>query len=540
MFWADQLIQNLDKKTLHRVDDQSTPSGHYHVGSLRAVAIHGIVYEAMKKAGFDVDFTYVFNDMDPMDGLPTYLDEKEYLPHMGKPLFMIPAPDGKSESFAVQYSNEYHQTLKNLGFTPDIKWTSKMYKNGEFDEYIKRALDHADTIRKIYKEVAKQDKPANWYPFQVICPNCKKIGSSLVTDWNGEEVTYECKKDLVTWSVGCGQTGKISPFGGTGKLMWKVEWPAGWAVLNITVEGSGKDHMSQGGSHDIGLRIAPKVFSYNPPFSFMTEFFLVGGAKMSSSKGVGFRAIEIFDIMPAELAKFLIVRVPYKRAINFDLTIPATIPDLFDEYDRCALSYFESGTETDLGRIYEASQIGSIRDGYKPSPTKIYMPRFRQVATLIQMPSVDIYEYFAKQKPVGEGFKPSLTDEEKKLLDERIRFAHIWLDRYADEKDKFHVYKIVPTNAKELEEDQKAYLGRVASLLLEKEYFDGEALQQALFELSKELGVPTKKAFQAIYVALIDKDHGPKAGWLVLDEFRRDKEFIIKRFTDDIRLHPNS
>ena len=102
MFWADQLIQNLDKKTLHRVDDQSTPSGHYHVGSLRAVAIHGIVYEAMKKAGFDVDFTYVFNDMDPMDGLPKYLDENEYLPHMGKPLFMIPAPDGKSESFGLR------------------------------------------------------------------------------------------------------------------------------------------------------------------------------------------------------------------------------------------------------------------------------------------------------------------------------------------------------------------------------------------------------------------------------------------------------
>ena len=127
-----------------------------------------------------------------------------------------------------------------------------MYKAGEFDPYIKFALDNVEKVREIYLTVAKQQKPTNWYPFQVICPNCGKIGSSLVTDWDGEQVTYECKPDLVKWSVGCGHSGKISPFGGTGKLMWKVEWPASWAALGVTVEGSGKDHMSAGGSHDIG------------------------------------------------------------------------------------------------------------------------------------------------------------------------------------------------------------------------------------------------------------------------------------------------
>ncbi|MFS8159518.1 MAG: lysine--tRNA ligase, partial [Candidatus Roizmanbacteria bacterium] len=93
MYWADALTAELDKNKKHRVDDMKTPSGHAHVGSLRAIGTHGLVYEAMKHAGFDVDFTYVINDLDPMDGLPVYLDEKEYGPHMGKPLYLIPAPD---------------------------------------------------------------------------------------------------------------------------------------------------------------------------------------------------------------------------------------------------------------------------------------------------------------------------------------------------------------------------------------------------------------------------------------------------------------
>ena len=77
MYWADKLVKQLDKNIKHRVDDGSTPSGHYHVGSLIAIAVHGLVYEAMVKATFKVDFSYFFNDMEPWDGLPVYHDKKK-------------------------------------------------------------------------------------------------------------------------------------------------------------------------------------------------------------------------------------------------------------------------------------------------------------------------------------------------------------------------------------------------------------------------------------------------------------------------------
>src|SRR5690606_9923961 len=83
--WVDQVTatilewQKKEKvKKLH-VDDMKTPSGRVHTGALRGVMLHDIIAKALTEQGVkDVVSTYVFNDMDPMDGLPAYLDPNEY------------------------------------------------------------------------------------------------------------------------------------------------------------------------------------------------------------------------------------------------------------------------------------------------------------------------------------------------------------------------------------------------------------------------------------------------------------------------------
>ena len=60
-----------------------------------------------------------------------------------------------------------------------------------------------------------------------------------------------------------------------------------------------------------------------------------------------------------------------------------------------------------------------------------------------------------------------------------------------------------------------------------KELF--EILDKESYELTKKLKIPARKAFQAIYLALIGKTHGPKAAWFLLNQ---DKKFIIKRFKE--------
>ena len=68
------------------------------------------------------------------------------------------------------------------------------------------------------------------------------------------------------WAIGCGYEGKVSPFNGTGKLMWKVDWPAHWKTVGITVEGAGKDHSSAGGSRDMAVQILKDVYNYPNPY----------------------------------------------------------------------------------------------------------------------------------------------------------------------------------------------------------------------------------------------------------------------------------
>jgi lysyl-tRNA synthetase class 1 len=385
------------------------------------------------------------------------------------------------------------------------------------DEWVRKALDNVEEIRKIYFEVAHQKKPDGWYPIQVICPVCGKIGSSLVTGWDGKEVTYECKPNMVKWAVGCGAVGKISPFGGNAKLMWKVDWPSYWAVLKVTVEGAGKDHFAAGGSRYISMEVMSRAFGLEPPFGFLHEFLLIGGAKMSSSKGNATSAYDFSRLLPPEVARFLFVRTPYQRAISFDPLISTTIPELFDEYDRCANQWFEHGAETDFGRFYEASQLGA------PSREKVYLPRFKTVATIMQFPNVNLVQYFEAEK--GGAFTPA----ELRILDERTSYAELWLKQYAGEADKYVVQRSLPDEAKTLSDEQKQFLNGVADMISGQGYSDATTLQERIYELTKTRGISSKDAFSAIYLSLIGKTSGPKAGWLVLQAAQNDKDFVLDR-----------
>jgi len=83
----------------------------------------------------------------------------------------------------------------------------------------------------------------------------------------------------------------------------------------------------------------------------------------------------------------------------------------------------------------------------------------------------------------------------------------------------------VPEAAYQLSAEQKNFLAGLKNLL--DQTTDPEELQKTIYENAKDLGLPSKDAFGAIYTALLGKSHGPKAGWLILS---LDKEFIKKRF----------
>lgn len=525
--WADAIAQKVlvwqkAKKgiPLH-VDDMKTPSGRVHTGSLRGVVLHDVVAKVLQENSKQkIISTYVINDMDPMDGLPGYLDQAVYDEHMGKPLYRIPAPPldhsglelGKltpgekkhfesAKTFAQFYALDYIDAFRLLDCEQEIIWSHELYESGKMDRIIKLSLDEVNQIKKIYKEVADYELPAKWYPFQVICPQCGKIGTTLTTDWDGQQVTFECQPDKVAWAKGCGYAGKISPFGGTGKLLWKVDWPAHWAVMGVTVEGAGKDHSSAGGSRDMGKAIVEQVFGKPNPFDIPYEWIVVRGAKMSSSKGVGTSAREFVRLFPPQVARYLLLSKHYNQVIDFD---PAgmTIPDLFDEYDQAArIEWGQEEGDGRLGRSFVLSQLKA------KVPAAHFLPRFRDVAMWMQFPELILAEKFAEIKG------SALTKQELVGLEERRQYAGAWVETYAPEEFQltFRPGKIIVA---EFSAEEKVYLEAVEKLIESKKWQAAE-LQQAMFELAKQ-SLGAKQGFQVVYKAFLGKKSGPRAAWFLL------------------------
>lgn len=526
--WADKLSTAIlgwqEKKSIPHlhVDDMKTPSGRVHTGALRGVILHDLVAKTLQeKTTQTIKNTYVFNDMDPMDSLPGYLDATEYQQHMGKPLFQIPVPplemcgidlsqtsaselaDFKAaKNIAELYALDFIHAFRKLGCDQTLVWSHELYQSGQMDEHIRTALNNVDILKQIYKEVADYALPEKWYPFQVICPTCGKVGTTLVTDWDGEKVKFECQKNKVEWAEGCGTISSISPFGGTGKLLWKTDWPAHWNKLGVTIEGAGKDHTSAGGSRDMANQIIEKVFHGVVPFNIPYEWILIRGAKMSSSKGVGTSAREFTNLFPPEIGRFLFVNKHFNQVIDFDPTTMG-IPDLYDEYDQGARIFWkkEVGDER-LGRSFALSQINGI-------PESLFLPRFRDIAIWMQYPEINLEDKFAEVKG------SPLEETELSILQTRQKFAQNWIERYAPEEYRFLPTKEVPAIAKEeLTSEQIAYLQTVNELLLDQKW-EPQTLQQKLFDLAKETIGP-RKAFQAIYLAYLGKTAGPRAAWLLL------------------------
>ena len=72
---------------------------------------------------------------------------------------------------------------------------------GQLDPFIRTALDKAALVRDISRRVANVRHPDTWHPVGVICPRCGKVGTTIVTDWNGEQVHYECRERHVEWAT---------------------------------------------------------------------------------------------------------------------------------------------------------------------------------------------------------------------------------------------------------------------------------------------------------------------------------------------------
>lgn len=528
MFWVDRIVDDILQKYPHKeefiVRDEKTLSGQVHVGSLRGLVIHGVVAEALRLKGKKVRFIFEMNDADPMDGLPTYLDPQIYTQNMGKPLRNVPAPaereyqGTKASNLAEYYGLEFLEIIHNLGFQPEITWAYQKYHEGFYDEWIKKVLKSPKKIRDIYKRIAHSEKPTDWMPLQVVCENCEKIGSTVVSDFDGDTAVYRCEPDLVEWAQGCGYRGAVQPWKGQGKLPWKVEWPVKWASYHVDIEGAGKDHCASSGSHDVGEAIIEEVLKTHVPYNIPYEFFTLEGEKMSSSRGNAASAKAVTDLLPPEVFRFLILMKEPNQPIEFSPAGEA-IPRVFDRYDEAATHYFTpepKKTFPDLDRLFFFSQLDPT--GLQPC----FLPRFSKLVFWSQIPHVNVEDMVEKEKGAP------LTPRDKEEIKKRLHYIQTWLREYAPERYVYSVLEQMPISARTLSSEQKTFLGTLAELVQAKD-LTGEALHGEIHALVKANKLKPNVAFPAIYQAFMGKDFGPQAGWFIE---ALDRSFVLQRLKE--------
>ena len=509
MFWCDQLIEKIEGP--QTINDSKTPSGRAHVGALRGPLIHDAVFRALKAKGVPVRYRFGCDDYDPVDEIP-YGEREHFEKYLGAPLCNVPPPPGSTATdMANHYISEFWGIFKELGVEPEFYRMRDIYRSGQFNEAIDVILRHAPVVRRIYKEVSGAERPETWHPFQVICEKCGRIGTTEVTAYNGKEVTYECRSDLVKWARGCGHRGQMSPFDGRGKLPWKLEWCAKWKTFPVTIEGAGQDHSTKGGSRDVAMACLRAIFGQEPPLNCPYDFFLVGGAKMSSSKGVGVSSRGMADFLPPEVLRFLMIRTTPKHHVNFDSS-EAHIIKVFNEFDRFHHRYFHDPKVTlEDKRVYELSRVSEEPDHW--------VADFQLVTALVQMPHLDAVNELEKRK--GSPF----TELDRKHLDLRIRAAKYWIENYATEEEKTRLQDTVPARAQELTATQRAFLNKLGELLPSTKW-EGDELQVSVFNAARLTPIDQPSAFKAIYRVLLDRTNGPKAGNF-LSFLERD--FVVRR-----------
>ena len=122
---------------------------------------------------------------------------------MGRPLAHVPDPAGDCHArYARHFAGIFIDTFAGLGIHPDrYYWMSDIYPTGRDGSV------HPDGARPGGTSSATSTAASptsstrtRWHPISVICPNCGKVGTTIVTDWDGEQVFFECRPDLVEWA----------------------------------------------------------------------------------------------------------------------------------------------------------------------------------------------------------------------------------------------------------------------------------------------------------------------------------------------------
>lgn len=474
-----------------------TPSGTIHLGNFREVITVDLMARALKKRGKNVRFIYSWDDYDVFRKVPVNLPGQDILvKYLRMPITDVPDTTGEYSSFAKRNEVLFENQVGAVGIYPEYIYQEKKYRNCDYAEGMKLALQNRTEVAKILNDYRREPLSENWYPASVFCEKCKK-DTTKVTGYDGEYgLSYTCE---------CGYSDTFDfREKGIGKLVWRIDWPMRWDYEKVDFESGGKDHYAAGGSRETGERIYTLLWN-GKITGFMYDWICVkGGKEFSSSKGIVVTLNDALEVYEPEIVRYLFAGTkpgsPF--AISFDLDVLK----IYEDFDKCERIYFktEEAKEKDYEnqkRIYELSSI----DESKIPTSQPIQPKIRHLTNLLQINELDV------EKVYNLFEKPSNEFDEKRLRT-RISCAKNWIVKYAPEDFKFSVNTNV--TGVSLSDDVKKVIALVSSKLDSIE--TDKDLHNYFYEACESCGVDTKDFFLACYKVLIGKEKGPQLANFIL------------------------
>lgn len=506
-YWVDHIcdaVEKLHPKGDLLVSSGVSPSGPYHFGGAREVLTAEAVVRGMRKRGRSIRHIHFVDAFDALRKRYPYLPES-YEAEAGKPLYLVPAPDGRSKSYADQYFSEYKVAVRKLGIDMEIIWTHEEYQKGTFAELISMSLKNRDKAASLIAQVSGRELPNDWQPVQIL----DESSGSLRT---AKYISFDPKAGLVKYLGSDNKEHQADIAVGQLKLDWRLDWPARWKIWGIQVEGFGRDHATKGGSYDTGKAIVESVFGGSAPYPIPYEFINLKGdtKKMSSSLGNLVSIAQVLEIIPPEILRYFTFKSRPDRQLFFDPAIG--LYNLIDEYAKVE-SEVLAGESSEFQRAWETAVLEGQEHVVSTVP-------FSHLVTVCQTARGEEDVVMELLKRTGH---ERAVKEQGEAIVRELGYVARWLKKYAPDSVKFELQKKLPElDLAEREEKFLDILGEV----LHKGEFKPDQIHQNIYETAVQFSVPPGEAFKLIYRLFLNKDSGPKAGYFLAS---LDKKFVLDR-----------
>lgn len=468
-----------------------SPSGKYHVGTLREVLTADAILLILRKRGHKVRHIHVVDDLDGLRKVPAGISE-EYSKYLGQPLCDVPAPDGSDQSYADYYLDDFISNAGRLGIDMQVIRSHEKYRAGYFVSSIEKALSRIDKARQILEQVSGRQLGQEWSPIQVNEDGYLKKRTFVSIDDKKKTVRY-LDKD--------GAEQEISYAHGEVKLDWRLDWPARWERLGVDVEPFGRDHAARGGSYDTGVELVEQIFDGRPPLPVPYEFINRAGEdkKMSKSAGNTVTISELLEILPPEIVRFFVLRSPPDKQLYFDQQ--DGVVRLIDDY--AELLAKKDKTEDD-NMLLEVS-AGPIKENTISNVPFSHLVASYQASLRDKDKTLEIIK---RTEHAG------VAGQQADLIRSELNYIAKWLDKWAPEDVKFELRQKIDVS--EFSTSEKQFLKALAQKIAKApDGADGDWFHKAVYGLGQEMKMEPKAMFGTLYKALIGKTSGPRAGWFL-------------------------